>query len=146
MLAILPVVALAAEGTAAYSYWQARGSGSGSATTNAMSAATAIGTVNGLLPGADSDVALTVDNPNPFAVSITDVTMRGTILVDEAHVGCEALVTFVFDVAHHALSALPANGHGIAVTLVGAVRFDDTAPSTCQHATFTLPIRLTVRP
>jgi len=146
LLAILPLLALAAEGTAAYAYWQAHGTGSGTANAQSMSAATALGNVTGLLPGADSDVALTVRNPNPFSVSIVDVTMPGPILVDEDHAGCEAHVTFVFDPALHDLPPLAANDQAAAVTLGGAVHFADTAPPECHGALFTLPVRLTVRP
>ena len=60
---------------AASAYWTAAGSGTGSAGTDAMSIAVSATTGTPgtpLLPGGTGDVSLKVNNPNSFAVTLTE--------------------------------------------------------------------------
>ena len=75
---------------AAFAYWTAHGSGSGSATAGTIQAVTASGAVvSNLIPdGTSHNVSLTVTNPNSIAVTLKSVTANGTISADASHSSC----------------------------------------------------------
>src|SRR5207244_6339061 len=88
--------------TLVYAAWTTTGQGSGYAkATSAQPLSTvdvSAQTTASLYPGSSGDVLIKVHNPNPFAVRVTDVTLRGAagdIAVDGGHEACSPTgVTF----------------------------------------------------
>jgi len=129
--------------------------GTGSATTKAGSSS-ALSTVDAsastsatLYPGVDGDVKLTISNPNPFAVRVTNVSLNGTnsdITPDGSHSGCDP--TGVSFTNQTGLSIdVPGKSGGTngsaTATLTGAASMSNASVNACQGATFTIPVSLT---
>jgi len=127
----------------AFAAWLANGTGSGYAEAGTAQELTTSGTptTTGVLyPGGSGDLALAINNPNPYPVTVVSVTGNGTITSNMA--GCEPEnhgVTFA-DQTELDLQ-VPAEGSASHV-LAGAVAMDQTAADACQGATFTVPIAL----
>lgn len=131
-------------GGTAYAFWSAGGSGTGrAAATTAQPLATATATVGGALlyPGATGDLALRVSNPNPFAVTVTAVTGNGAITSDKG-TACDA-ATGVTLTDRTGLALVVPAGATQSFTLSGAVAMDNSSDTSCQGATFTVPVLLT---
>jgi hypothetical protein len=145
-------VALAAAlaGTAAWAYWTAAGTGTGSAGSGTMQAVTVTALVAGdqpgsaLLPGGlAADVVLRVHNPNPYPVQLTAVTAAGVVTADAAHPGCTTTgVTFLPPAAPQLTVAAAST---LLVDLPAAASMATSAPSGCQGATFSIPVTVTAR-
>jgi hypothetical protein len=125
-----------------YAAWTSNGSGSGYAKAGSAQALTTVdvsaSTTATLYPGATGDVILKIDNPNPYAVRITDVNGNGAITADAGHPACVTSgVTFVnqsgktIDIAASAQTQ---------VTLTGAAKMSNASDNGCQGATFTIPV------
>src|SRR5262245_5163696 len=72
----------------AYAVWTVGGSGTGTArATSALPLTTSVATPTAqLYPGiTNSNLFLTVNNPNPFPVSVTSVNANGAAVPDAAH-------------------------------------------------------------
>ena len=140
----ITIVVLIAAGLA-YAAWTASGTGAGYAkagsaqalTTNDVSATTAAD----LYPGANGDVKVEINNPNPYPVQVTAISGSGTITPDSGHASCSPTgVTFTNQTG---LSInVPANGTQ-AATLDNAASMSNAAANGCQGATFTIPVSLT---
>src|SRR5215217_5123727 len=92
------VAGLMASGVA-WAAWTANGTGNGYAkatsaqvlTTSDASASTAAQ----LYPGASGDVKVTINNPNPYPVTVTSISGNGAITADASHSACTTTgVTF----------------------------------------------------
>lgn len=136
----------------AYAYWATGGSGSGSAAGGDMQTVTVDALVPGdtpastLVPGGTADVVLRVTNPNPYSVQVYSVTGNGTVTADTAHPACTTTgVTFAGSPGPLSPAVSIAANSSALVTLPGAAGMNATSQSTCQGATFHLPVTLAVR-
>jgi hypothetical protein len=140
VLAVSVAAALAA--TAAFAAWTVGGGGTGTASaTSAQNLTTSVATTTAALyPGVTgSDLYLTVNNPNPFPVTITSVNANGAATADAGHPSCVATgVTFTTTAVSQ---VVPASGS--ASFTVASVAMDNTSDTGCQGATFTVPVTFT---
>jgi len=87
------LLALMVAGSVAFAAWTATGTGDGYAKATTAQALTTVdvsaSTTATLYPGATGDVLIRIDNPNPYAVQVTDVAGSGAITSD-AGAGCDA--------------------------------------------------------
>jgi hypothetical protein len=134
----------------AYAYWSAGGSGSGAGATGTTVPLTlSSGTPSaGLLPGASSDVVLTITNTNTSSVKVTSLaldTTQGTggFSVDSGHSGC-ALTALSFGTQTNGGAGWTVPGKvgavngTLTVTLSSALAMSVSAANACQGATFTV--------
>ena len=143
-LAALIVVSVLALGAGiAYAVWTVGGGGSGTASaTSAAPLTTIVATPTALLyPGiANSNLFLTVNNSNPFPVSVTSVNANGAAVPDAAHAaGC--VTTGVSFATQATTQTIPANG-SLSFTVAG-VSMSNASDNGCQGATFTIPVTFT---
>lgn len=131
-----------------YAAWTSSGNGSGFArasTAQALSSVTVSAASAGLYPAATSDLTLKVSNPNPYPVTITDVTGNGTITADSSHATCGQDATHPTGVtytdAHNLSISVPANGTS-QVAVANSVHMSNASDNSCQGATFTIPVSL----
>jgi hypothetical protein len=149
----LPLVAVVAlvlgsGGGLAYAYFGALGSGSGEArvgTVHDATIATATATPT-LVPGGTGTVFFTLHNPNPVAVTFTEVTAL-TVTTSTGGTTCKTSnLTAVQTLSSSPFSFTPIPVAGGATTttesIAGLVKLATTAPSTCQGVTFTVTLTL----
>ncbi|AGZ38759.1 LamG domain-containing protein [Actinoplanes friuliensis] len=138
------VLSLLASG-AAYGYWGTMGTGSGSAQTGTAAPLTLTpGTpTTRLYPGGSADVAVTVTNPNPYAVRVGRLaldTAQGTggFAVDAGHAAC-GVASLAFATQSNGGDGwtIPANG-ALSLQLAGALTMTTAAANACQGATFSV--------
>ena len=141
---VLAVVVVLAGSALAYAAWTVSGSGQGSATASSAANLTfsAASPSSSLFPGGSSDVATTVNNPNPFPVHITSIGSdlgQGTagFSVDGGHSGCN-LASLSLSSQTNGGSGwdVPANG-SLNIDLTGALAMSGAAVDACQGASFT---------
>ena len=142
VLGIVAVVALAGGG-AALAAWLATGTGSGAAqATNAEGLVVEVASTTGqLYPGGTGDIKVKVTNPNDYPVQVTDISSTGTI-DSSGPAACDAStgVSYVDSATTDDLPfTIAANGNQT-VTLDGAASMTNASDTTCQGATFTIPI------
>jgi hypothetical protein len=139
--AFLVILAVPVSGVA-YAYWGGSGSGAGSATTGAAQLVTLSPGVAGvkLYPGGQTNVPLTVANPNAFSVHIGSLALDTRGIVVTGGSGCTV------DLAKLTLSGLTNNGIGwtlpannSSVTLTMVMGTD--AANACQNASFTIYLK-----
>lgn len=138
----VPLVGVLA--TASYAAWTTNGTGSASAkagTSSALTTSTVAVTTGLLYPnGPAGDVKLTVNNPNPYPVRITQVAGNGTVTASGGTGTCTttgvsfATQTGTFDVAANSSATF---------TFTGAATMSNASQDGCQNATFTIPVALT---
>ncbi len=135
-----------AAGAITFGAWTVTGTGAGyaravtaSVTTNVVSPVT----VTGLYPGGPArDVMLSVNNPNAFPITITEVAAgAGAITSDNAT--CTTGPTGVSFTNTTGLSQLVAAGGTEAFTLSGKATMSSSSVNACQGAIFTIPVTLT---
>lgn len=138
------IAAVAAFGVAgAFAAWTVGGGGSGSATaTSAQNLTTSVAATSAqLYPGiTGANLALTVNNPNPFPVTITSVNANGAAVPDAAHAG-GCVTTGVSFVTTATTQTVPANGSSS--FSVAGVSMSNASDTGCQGATFTVPVTFT---
>ncbi|CAB4916900.1 MAG: hypothetical protein F2825_06255 [Actinobacteria bacterium] len=133
----------------AWAAWSASGVGTaGARAVTAKASAAVAGVPDALLyprpttgypttgPGT---IAFTLDNPNPYPVTFTSLTVgavtTGTSTCPGTSVtGAQTIPPFAV--------ALPANAPATSVTLPGVLAMDINAPTGCQGAVFTVVITL----
>ncbi len=129
---------------AAYTYFIAAGNGAASVRASATQAVTVSATTGSpaapLLPGGSSDVTLTLTNPNAFSVTLVKVTGSGTIAASN---GCRP--TGIRFVDQRSLSVTIAARSTTRIALPGAAVMTSASPHSCQGATFSIPVTVTVR-
>jgi hypothetical protein len=136
-------IGVAASGVAVAA-WNVTGSGEGTA-----AAASAVeleivsfGPDTSLYPGLTTSATLTVSNPNPFPVNLTDVKF-GTLEVDSED-GCSADNSeVVFADVSEAEFFLAAGAESVEIVLENVVTMGTGAADACQGVTFTAAIDLT---
>src|SRR5919199_2061134 len=125
-----------------YAAWTTNGSGSAYAKAGS---AQAIGTVDvsasttaTLYPGVSGDVLIKLDNPNPYAVTVTAITGNGTITPDAGHSGCTTTgVTFTNQTGLNLVipAKVGATDGSLQTTLTGAASMSNASLNACQGAT-----------
>ncbi len=130
-----------------YAAWTSAGNGSGVAkasTAQALTTVTATASA-GLYPGATAALSLQVSNPNPYSVTVTDVTGNGAITADASHSTCGQDASHptgvTFTDQHNLSIAVPANGT-TQVAVSNSVKMTNASDNSCQGATFTIPVSL----
>lgn len=128
-----------------YAAWTTNGSGSGYAKAGTAQALTTVdvsaSTAATLYPGANGDVLIKINNPNPYSVRVTDLAGNGTVAADSGHATCVTTgVTFTDQ--HSQTIDIAANSQTQA-TLTGAAHMSNASDNGCQGATFTIPVSLT---
>jgi hypothetical protein len=132
-------------GSIAFAAWTATGSGSGYAkATNAQALTTvdvSASTSATLYPGATGDVQLSIHNPNPYPVTVTDVVGSGAIDSDTT-AACDSSTGVTFNDQSALTLDVPAASDAT-FTLAGSVEMDNSSHTSCQGAVFTIPVTLT---
>lgn len=144
ILVLSGVFVIALTAAAAFAAWNVGGSGSGTAkavTVQNLTTSAATPTA-ALYPGiSNSPLKLTVNNPNAFPVTVTDVNL-GTGSITAAGGNGSCTTTGVTYASQSGLSqVIPANGSAT-FTTPGGVSMDNTSENGCQNATFTVPVDL----
>ena len=123
--------------------WTAGGTGSGSAkagTATALTTSDASASVVKLLyPSGSADVAVTINNPNPYAVTVSSVTGNGTITSGNATCDASNGVTFTDQTGLSIV--VPANGNKTTV-FANAASMSNASVDACQGQTFTIPVSI----
>src|ERR1700741_5138606 len=153
LIAIAVVVVSLATAGLVSAAWLANGSGFGYAKAGSSqdlsTADASASTTATLYPGATGDVTLTIDNPNPFPVRVTGVSLDGTaanITPDAGHASCAPTGVSFVDQTGLTIDVPARSGgtNGTATpTLTGAVAMSNASANGCQGAVFTIPVELT---
>jgi hypothetical protein len=145
------IVALVAGlgGGAAFALWSTHGSGSGSAkarTSQNVTVEAATGTVSSyLVPnGSTADLTLTITNPNPFTVNITNISQNGTSFNVSGGNGCTSANSGVTVPTQSGLSVPVSPGTNVVVHIANGAMMSTTSNSGCQNASFQIPVFVTV--
>lgn len=135
------IVFLALAGTAS-AYWSVTGSGSGSAGAgSALGLTTSAVTPSAqLYPGGTGDAKVTINNPNSFAVTVTDVT--GGTITGSGGAGTCSTTGVTFGDQHNMSTLIAAHGSST-VTFANSVTMSNSSDNGCQGATFTIPVTIT---
>jgi hypothetical protein len=123
--------------------WLSEGTGDGTATAGEAVDISADGgavTTAKLYPNGSGDVQLTISNPNPYNVEVTDIT-NGTGLILSGVESCDAEngVTFTDQLDG---SWIVGAADTLDVTLEGAASMDNESDTSCQGKSFTIPVDL----
>ena len=139
------LLSLMIAGSVAFAAWTATGAGEGYAKATTAQALTTVdvsaSTTATLYPGATGDVLIRIDNPNPYAVQVTDVAGSGAITSD-AGAGCDASTGVSFSDQSGLTLNVPA-GSAASFTLTGSASMSNASANSCQGAVFTIPVTLT---
>jgi hypothetical protein len=149
-LAVGVIAAMMAAVGLVYAAWTTNGTGDAYAKAGSSQAISTVdvsaSTTATLYPGVTGDVLIKLDNPNPYAVTVTAITGSGAITADAGHSGCTTTgVTFS---NQSSLSlVIPAKSGGVdgvlQQTLTNAASMSNASLNACQGATFTIPVSLT---
>jgi hypothetical protein len=136
---------LVATGGAAWAVWRLNGGGSASATASSaidLRLAAEPRPDRPLYPGARTDLAVTVENPNPFPVVVTAVHLgRGPITVDAAHRAAGCVNSGVSPIREQSAVSLEVRARASAsFLLLDAIQMTNESDSACQGATFGIPL------
>jgi hypothetical protein len=132
----------------AWAYFSSRGAGSGGATVGTAQAVTVLATTatpsTKLYPGTSADLVVEIKNPNSSAVTIVAVAGNGAVTPTGAS-GCTAANAGVAVANQTGLSTTVASGTDVTVHLPAAVAMSTASASSCQGASFQIPVSLTVQ-
>jgi hypothetical protein len=142
---IVTIIGVAMAGTVAFAAWTAGGTGDGYAKATTAQALTTIdasaSTTAQLYPGGTGDMKLRINNPNPYAVTVTTVTGSGTITSDKG-AACNAATGVTFTNQTGQTLSVPASS-AVTFTLTGSVAMSNASDNSCQGGVFTIPVTLT---
>jgi hypothetical protein len=129
-----------------YAAWTTNGSGSGFAqagTAQDLSTVdTAVATTGELYPNTDGTVTLQIHNPNPYPVTITDVTAGEGNVTASGGIGTFEVRGVSFKDQHDLSIHVPANSDSDPVELENAAHMSNESENGCQGAVFTIPVVL----
>jgi hypothetical protein len=149
-LAVAVIVAVMALVGLVYAAWTTNGTGSAYAKAGTSAAISTVdvsaSTAATLYPGVTGDVLIKLDNPNPYAVTVTAISGNGAITPDAGHSGCTTSGVTFSDQSSLSL-VIPAKSGAVngvlQTTLTGAAAMSNASLNACQGATFTIPVSLT---
>jgi hypothetical protein len=126
-----------------YAAWTTSGTGSGYAKATDAEALSTVdvsaSTSADLYPGADGDVVVRIDNPNPYPVRVTDIDGNGAITASGGIGACNTTgVTYTDQTGTFNVGAESAQ----TFTLDNAAHMSNASDNGCQGATFTIPVSL----
>jgi hypothetical protein len=138
----------------AFAAWTATGTGAAGAKATAFQALTvSAGTTTAqLYPGSSGDAVVSVTNPNPFPVKITQVAQdvsAGKFVSSDQGANCTDAAASTHPTGVSLTSATGAPLATIAAnstssfTLTGKVAMANTSDTLCQGATFSIPVAVT---
>jgi hypothetical protein len=121
--------------------WLASGTGSGFAkATTAQSLTTStVAAVADLYPGGTGDLKITINNPNPYPVRVTQIARTADPITSDAGAACDAS-TGVSMTTPQAVTIDIAAGGSATSTLAGVMAMSNASDNSCQGATFTVPV------
>lgn len=146
-LALGATAVVGAVGSMTFGAWNV-GSDAGNAYSKAKTAVNltlsdaSAATTADLYPGGSGDVKVKVTNPNPFAVTITNVSAAAGSIVSDAGATCNS-ATGVSFTNQTGLSLSLAAGATSTFTLSGAAAMTNASANACQGAIFTIPVSIT---
>lgn len=133
----------------AYAAWNTTGTGTGAAASGAVQALTLTsGTVSGnlLFPNGNGDVVIVVSNPNPFNVSVDQLTLPVTAATAVSNAPCNTGGTGVtWAYTTKSLSGVivakkvGATNGTLTLTLTNGAAMSNASDTSCQSTTFTMP-------
>jgi len=138
----------------AFAAWTANGTGAaGAKATSFLALTVSAGTTTAqLYPGGSGDAVVSVTNPNPFAVKITQVAQdvsAGKFVSSDQGANCTDAAASTHPTG---VSLTSATGSPLATiaanstssfTLTGKVTMGNTSDTLCQNATFSIPVTVT---
>ena len=138
----------------AFAAWTASGTGAAGAKATSFQALTvSAGTATAqLYPGGSGDAVVSVTNPNPFAVKITQITQdvsAGKFVSSDQGANCTDAAASIHPTG---ISLTAASGSPLATiaasstssfTLTGKVAMSNTSDTLCQGAVFSIPVIVT---
>jgi hypothetical protein len=131
--------------TVALASWLATGTGKGYAKAGTAQALTTSVTAvsTGLLyPGGTGDAYITINNPNPYPVTVTGVAGNGTIVTTDSNGTCDAGTGVTFT-DQSGLSISVAASSNATAHFTGAVAMSNASVDACQGETFAIPVSIT---
>ncbi|HUL85537.1 MAG TPA: hypothetical protein VLX89_08505 [Actinomycetota bacterium] len=131
--------------TVALASWLATGTGKGYAkATSALPLTTSAATLgsSSLYPGGSADVYITVNNPNPYPVTVTDVAGNGAIVTTDNNATCDGATGVTFTSQSGLTFAVAANSSA-STTFAGAAHMSNASDDACQGETFSIPVSIT---
>jgi hypothetical protein len=142
-VATVAVAALAGSGVA-FAGWNVTGSGSGEVQASSAEGLEIVGFVldTALYPSLTTGATLTVTNPNPFPVLISDVEF-GALVISDAGDNCTTELSQVtFTNVSEAELYLAPDATAVEFELADVAAMGAGSNDDCQGATFTAPITL----
>jgi hypothetical protein len=140
----------------AVGYWTGAGAGSAATTLDNPQALTLVpgNPSTQVSPGAGSDVATVVSNPNPYQVQISSISLdtgqgTGGFGVDGPHSGCD-LATLGFTTQTNGGSGwtvpamVDATPGSLSISMAGALTMGTGASDACQGGSFTVHLTAVV--
>jgi hypothetical protein len=130
----------------AAAYWTNHGSGAASGATGTMSTVTVTAFTGGdapsssLLPGGSSDVVLRISNTNAYAVTLTAISLNGSVT---ATGGIGACSTPGVSPNFPSSPSIAVPAGSTLIHLHGAATMSAGSSSGCQGATFEVPVAVT---
>lgn len=132
-------------GAVAWAAWTAGGSGTATSRAQSAVALTTIdataSTTASLYPGATGNTRITINNPNPYPVQVTNVSGSGAITSDKGAL-CNAATGVAYIDQTGLTLAVPA-GSSASFTLNASVTMSNASHNDCQGAVFTIPVTMT---
>jgi hypothetical protein len=133
-----------------YAQWTTNGSGSGYAkagsaqdlTTVNVSANVTTDPARQLYPGTNGDVLIQIHNPNPYSVTVTQVSTGTGSVTATGGIGTCATTAVSLNSPQAVSISVPANSDSVETTLSNAAHMGNS-DNGCQGATFTIPVSLT---
>ncbi|SNY52147.1 hypothetical protein [Paractinoplanes atraurantiacus] len=152
VIAGVAVVAVGGAATAAYAAWNANGSGvaGANATTAQELKVSAAKVTSGLLyPTGTGDAAVTIENPNKYPVTVTDIKWNDKDGVQADKKDCNNTGVYFGDFSKNdigsngllsKLNLRLAGGETKTFTLADAVHMTNNSQNECQGAAFTIKV------
>ena len=127
-----------------FAAWVVTGNGNAySAATNAQPLTTSAATTAAqLYPGGTGDVAVKINNPNPFDVKVTKIEGNGTITSD-AGSACDPSTGVTYTTQNLSSGNVVPAGGSLSLSLNNAAAMSNSSDSSCQGSTFTIPVKFT---
>lgn len=122
--------------------WLATGTGSGSAkatTAQNLTTTAVVPPTAQLYPGGTGDLSIQIDNPNPYAVDVTQIARTADPITSDAGAACDASTGVSMTTPLAVTITVPAGG-STSTTVAGVVSMDNSSDNSCQGATFTVPV------